>query len=105
ELRPDLMGLFADEVPSLDVLVTAPGLMEGYEGWSDLAREPGRRLSKARAFEHRNAVVEQFARATDRLPRTLDWERRIVTWIDALVRGSARIRHFARHPVHSRLVS
>jgi superfamily II DNA or RNA helicase len=105
ELRPDILKLLGEEVSATDVLLAAPGLMEPYPRHAELVRHPGSRLAKAVASEHLSASLEQFAKATDRLPQTAPWERTILHWIDALQREDVRVRHFGQHPVHSRLLA
>jgi hypothetical protein len=105
ELRPDALFLLAQPLTPTDILVTAPGLVEPYPQFSEIVRFPGRRLSHERSNEHLAAVIEQFARATDRLPKTEEWERVIRAWIDALETERARIRYFGRYPIHSRLLA
>ena len=105
ELRPDVLSLLGQPLSPVDVLVTVPGLIEPYPGYADIVRRPGRRLSRERANEHLLAVLDQFARATDRLPKTAEWESVISTWIAALEDETARVRYFDRNPIHSRLLA
>lgn len=105
ELRPDLFEFLGDDGLASEILLTAPGLMENYDGWNALARTPGHRLSKDQAFEHLRATLDQFKRAIDRLPHSASWEQRLRTWTNALDENVAEVRHFQRHPVHSRLIS
>ena len=105
ELRPDALFLLAQPLVPTDILVTAPGLTEPYPRFSEIVRAPGRRFSRERSNEHAAAVIDQFGRATDRLPKTAEWERVISEWVDALETERARVRYFGRHPVHSRLLA
>lgn len=105
ELRPDLFELLGNDGLTTDILLTAPGLMEHYDGWNTLVRTPGYRLSKEQAFEHLRATLDQFKRAIDRLPHSASWEQRLRIWMKAFEEGVAEVRHFQRHPVHSRLIS
>lgn len=106
ELRPDLFSILND-VPatSTEILLTVPGLVGPYDGLADVVRHPGRRLPKSRADAHLNAILEQFSRQTDLLPRTPEWQMILAKWLDAFEGGAATVRHFGRHPVYSRLLS
>lgn len=105
ELRPDILRLFGDPVEPTDILLAAPGLMDAFEGWAELVANPARRFSKERARQHASALLDQFVRATDQLPHTPEWEDLIRGWIEALEANIVQIRHFDRHPLHSRLIS
>ncbi len=105
ELRPDLFQVLGAPRNEIDILLSAPGLIEPYPGWSQLVREPGRSLPRKAAYRHRAAMLEQLSQAIDRLPQTSDWEELLQSWAATVEKASVRVRHFIDHPLHSRLLS
>jgi hypothetical protein len=105
ELRPDLMRLIEAPAGGVDCLLAAPGLLPPNAVAAALAENPTRVMPRSRAFAHRRATLDFFARLVDRLPKTLDWEVALRRWLPALAVANVRVRHFAEHPVHSRLLS
>ena len=105
ELRPDLMRLIDAPMGGLDCLVAAPGLLPPHGVSLALADAPTRVMPRSRAFAHRRATLDFFARSVDRLPKKLEWEAALRRWLLALRGGDVRVRHFAEHPIHSRLLS
>lgn len=105
ELRPDLMRLFDALPDGIDCMLAAPGLLPPHAGAQALAETPIRAMPRSRAFAHRRALLDFFARSVDRLPKTVDWEAALRRWLVALRGGDARMRHFVEQPIHSRLLS
>lgn len=105
ELRPDLMRMIEVPAGGLDCLLTAPGLLPPHAVALALAEAPTRTMPRSRAFAQRRAILDFFARLVDRLPKTPEWEAALKRWLVALVGGQIRVRHFAEHPVHTRLFS
>jgi hypothetical protein len=106
ELRVDLLELFRELGPELDVLVGIPGLMPFPRGTiEEIARWPARSLPAARAFRFRQLILEEFARQVDELPQTAHWERTLNAWGVWLASGKARVLLHESRPVFSRLIS
>jgi len=107
ELRLDLLTLFdPDQGEGIDVLLAAPGLVPGgFRGLADLARAPQRALPMNTAFAYRSAVLEQLAKALERVAAAPDLERRLRRWMRALESGQARALHLAGQSRFTRLVS
>ena len=105
ELRTDVLELLEKEA-FIDFLLAAPGLLPlPHQGHARLAREPHLGLPIQSAHAHRQALLESFGAQLDLLPQTRDWEARIGEWIRRLGSAQARVFHYTREPLFSRLLS
>ena len=106
ELRADLFELFANEPGGIDLLLAAPGLLvRQAEGHAQLAREPHRSLPAHLGFAYQRSFLEGLASQIDGLPQTPHWEALLLHWIALLREKTARVFHYRRTPLFSRLIS
>lgn len=105
ELRPDLAKLLGAPPGGLDCLLSAPGILEPWDGQVELSRQPRLDLSSRLAIAHRLAVLRDFNRAVDALPRTVEWQTSLNAWVEALVTAQVRVRHLDATTLHTRLIS
>ena len=86
------------------LVIAAPAAVGGFDGLSDVMREPSARIGLASAFSFRAAVWAGLQRAVAGVQGQADWRDTLHAWIQALEEGRVKCLHHAQAPLFTRLI-